>query len=1339
MEGTHTVVQLHRPIMELCYVSFYLPRGKITGFTYKGCVTLDNSSKCFHNCYQVKEDSEVIGSQRQSYETIGEIFFKQTTTENILTELYKLNAEKDRILTTLLSSSHILGVKMGNQDGKLQEVSENLKCKEEKLDFKDQPDSFSGSTEKSSLKNKKRRKSSKRRESIEEFINKNIKRKISATLEPPALHYKEALSGNDRYHCNDSSRFLTCSDERKVEYKSELSDGNKPPEPSKRKQYLLEDCQVLESDSDLSVSFSEYDNIVFGHCFAHSSHSLLDEVEDTFKVIQQSSPLLHTFQENLAFEERCDYSHIAGICKGASEIGGLLKRQDMKDSAGYGQVSYATSKESKGSSGSGATSEKVHEGVTQQSKAEQDRSFEETRSTVKAVNKTLQKVIQTDRLDESAEWKKLQCAASPSSLLHEKREKRTAVPQKNNNHLTLHLQTPPDIYQQRTNNKQEEKKPLSPSLVAISNVFNRSYPPSNTHAQMSPLPSPLSSSPPSLKLHHRILPLTALDLENESVDHCMSRHSSSDMPLYCDLEAQRHLKISECGDPSLCIRQQGLCQDTSKDNSERSSPQEKISVQSQHQLLSACRLRQSDPSVYFTEPERVDRSLLHLELNADVILSEQDDKTPGRLQTVWPPLKAEEEKIGLKYTEAEYHAVILQLKREHKDEIEKLKSEFELEVFHIRGEHALSITKLEEHVLYLKNELENRICKQSEEAKDACVSTEDDYPPKTYRNVCIQTDRETFIKPNEDETRTPKNNQKIPKKLSKPYVNNSVLASTDRKEIGSSGQTSGNVFSKLDQTTPPPPPPPPLPVSLSDSIPPPLPTSLRSAHPLAPPPPPPPPPPLPSAFGVHQPSLPPPPGPPPTGTGPPPPPPLPPLLPLGSNFSSRSQDLRKPAVEPSCPMRPLYWNRIQISDSSQQSMPTLWESLEEPDLCDTNEFEYLFSKESAQERKKALAESYEKKTKTKKIIKLLDGKRSQTVGILISSLHLEMKDIEQAVLNMDDSVVDLETLEALYENRAQKDELEKIKQHYDTSTEEEVKLLDKPEQFLYELSQISNFAERAQCIIFQSVFNEGIIAVHHKADIIHHVCKELITKKSVKSILALILAFGNYMNGGNRTRGQADGFGLEILPKLKDVKSKDTGISLADYVVIYYLRHCDKDAGTEKSIFPLPEPQDFFQASQVKFEDLIKDLRKLKRDLEGCEKQMKVVFRESSEEHLQPFKDKFEEFFSKAVEEHKEEESLLDNAQKCFEEMVRYYGIKPKSGEKETTPNYVFMVWYEFCSDFKTTWKRENKDISKERLRMAQQSVSKLTSEKKVETRKINPTASLKERLRQKEANVTPN
>lgn len=34
------------------------------------------------------------------------------------------------------------------------------------------------------------------------------------------------------------------------------------------------------------------------------------------------------------------------------------------------------------------------------------------------------------------------------------------------------------------------------------------------------------------------------------------------------------------------------------------------------------------------------------------------------------------------------------------------------------------------------------------------------------------------------------------------------------------------------------------------------------------------------------------------------------------------------------------------------------------------------------------------------IIKLLDGKRSQAVGILISSLHLEMKDIQQGEFSL---------------------------------------------------------------------------------------------------------------------------------------------------------------------------------------------------------------------------------------------------------------------------------------------------------------------------------------------------
>ncbi|XP_044291696.1 formin-1-like [Varanus komodoensis] len=665
MEGTHTVLQLHKPIMELCYVSFYLPKGKVRGFTYTGCVTLDASNKRFHNCYQVREGYEQAGLRAQTCENIGDIFFKQTTTKDILTELYKLNAEKERLLATLLSSTNILGVKMGNQDGKLQEVSESLKYKDD--DRLHPQGSLLGSMEKKSILKNKR--NSKRRDSIEDFMNKKLKRKMPAVLERPAPNCKEILLENNKLHstknsANVSSVLFTNSYQKKVEGKDDLlSDVNKLPERS-RKEYLLEDSQAIGSDTDLSLSFSEYDNDVFGHCFAHSNHSLLDDVEDALKVnqVQQSSPLQNTFQETSikkpkAFDKTVASEVVHGYnlaenCKSKHKDKDR-KTQDLEDqlqnvdstSIEFGERSYAMnnmSKESMGSVFASMIPEKAHEGCIQHIKEEQDHVVNERYCLEGAINKTLLKVIQNDRLDDTAEWKRFQHISSPTGLIH---EKRAPVPQANK-HLALHLpiNVNPDICQTRTNIKQEDKGPLSPSLLAVSNVFNTSYPPSNTHKQMSPLPSPLSSSLPSPQLHHRILPLPAQDTE-ESVlrEHHNSGHSATKFPLGKDLKVQLHPSFSDFGHPGLFMRQPGLYQDASVDRPEKSSPPEKNSVPLQPQLHSGitteaalkndfseqaanmhvinrdddawvldCRL---ELSTHFSESGRADRNVLHLDLN----------------------------------------------------------------------------------------------------------------------------------------------------------------------------------------------------------------------------------------------------------------------------------------------------------------------------------------------------------------------------------------------------------------------------------------------------------------------------------------------------------------------------------------------------------------------------------------------------------------------------------------------------------------------------------------------------------------------------------------------------
>ncbi|XP_017898039.1 PREDICTED: formin-2 [Capra hircus] len=431
---------------------------------------------------------------------------------------------------------------------------------------------------------------------------------------------------------------------------------------------------------------------------------------------------------------------------------------------------------------------------------------------------------------------------------------------------------------------------------------------------------------------------------------------------------------------------------------------------------------------------------------------------------------------------------------------------------------------------------------------------------------------------------------------------------------------------------------------------------------------------------------------------------LPPPLPLGLFGFGMNQEKgsRKQPVEPCRPMKPLYWTRIQLHSRRDSSASLIWEKIEEPSI-DCHEFEELFSKSTVKERKKPISDTITK-TKAKQVVKLLSNKRSQAVGILMSSLHLDMKDIQHAVVNLDNSVVDLETLQALYENRAQSDELEKIEKHGRSSKDKEnAKSLDKPEQFLYELSLIPNFSERVFCILFQSTFSESICSIRRKLELLQKLCETLKHGSGVMQVLGLVLAFGNYMNGGNNTRGQADGFGLDILPKLKDVKSSDNSRSLLSYIVSYYLRNFDEDAGKEQCVFPLPEPQDLFQASQMKFEDFQKDLRKLKKDLRACEVEAGKVYQVSSKEHIQPFKENMEQFIIQAKIDQEAEENSLTETHKCFLETTAYFFMRPKLGEKEVSPNVFFGIWHEFSSDFKDFWKKENKLILQERVKEAEE------------------------------------
>ncbi|XP_061380835.1 formin-2 isoform X1 [Danaus plexippus] len=548
---------------------------------------------------------------------------------------------------------------------------------------------------------------------------------------------------------------------------------------------------------------------------------------------------------------------------------------------------------------------------------------------------------------------------------------------------------------------------------------------------------------------------------------------------------------------------------------------------------------------------------------------------------------------------------------------------------------------------------------------------------------------------------------------------------------------------------PPPPPmpgmgPPPPPMPGMGPPPPPMPGMGPPPPPMpgmGPPPPPmpgmgPPPPPMPG-MGPPPPPLPGmgPPPPPMTGLGPPSPltpgmPPPPPLnagpvpfpAPPVGGWNMQRATLRKTPIKPAAPMKPLYWTRILAppippscqGDPETSGFKPLWLEIEEAKLDNIDEFANLFSRQVV---KAPVKKKVEVKSKIQPI-KILDSKRSQNVGILAQSLHVEFSEIENAIYNFDTSVVSLEALQQIYELRAKDEELMMIKEHLKTKPGVP---LDKPEAFLHDLSGIHNFAERISCFTFQAEFDDAANTIMHKLDNLKHTCEFLVTNESLKQLFAIILALGNYMNGGNGQRGQADGFGLEILSKLKDVKSKQSHITLLHFIVRTYMRVSSLGA------LPVPEPGDVARAAALDFAEVATSLNTLRTNLDECrEKVEKVIETDAriqktedenasceSKKRLEVFKDKMTAFLNAAGEKLKTENDNLSECKNKFIATVKFYQYSPKCGKVEDCePKEFFSLWTSFCSDFKDIYKKEEQIAIKEKLK----ETKKLQCERKANT-----------------------
>lgn len=614
MEGTHCTLQLCKPITELCYISFYLPRGGVRGFSYKGTVTLDRSNKGLHNCYQVREGSDIISLSLQPNEHPGDIFFKQTPTKDILTELYKLTAERERLLANLLSSDHILGITMGNQEGKLPELSVSLApeddCFQAAGDWQEEPP-VGCRNKRSTHGNKKPRRFGGRRESFEALPQKRTRRKGRGGQELDPQMGKDQICSSNSLPLSRGRPHLWLLEERgnllpnRPRTSFLLRRESWPPgfprmlDPGPgcgsfrmasediecRRGGLLPDCSSTEPADGGTRGLPR------GPCRLAQQQTGLSE--------NHRDPEKHPDAERGWREKSTERTRrkkpVSKVVAKVQDPSAQVQRVAKTHSEGEGRIAVCSTAQAEFIPNADFLTLPGTEAGAHGSKqrGKEPRADGSLRSAVRdhppastegAVNKVLLKVIESEKLNEATEGKRLGFPLSTAAthILPDSRNKRRAgLPL--SGHKNLFLDLPHSVGPDTSHLGGDEKRPSPPALAALGVVFNNSASQSGSHKRMSPVPSPLSPRLPSPQQHHRILRLpgereAALDDSPERKSGAFSGSPSADT-----LESSSSAKVTETKGASSAFLRADQPRLVPGEPLEKSLGPGKITAQPQHQ------------------------------------------------------------------------------------------------------------------------------------------------------------------------------------------------------------------------------------------------------------------------------------------------------------------------------------------------------------------------------------------------------------------------------------------------------------------------------------------------------------------------------------------------------------------------------------------------------------------------------------------------------------------------------------------------------------------------------------------------------------------------------------
>ncbi|KAK3578979.1 hypothetical protein CHS0354_034773 [Potamilus streckersoni] len=423
------------------------------------------------------------------------------------------------------------------------------------------------------------------------------------------------------------------------------------------------------------------------------------------------------------------------------------------------------------------------------------------------------------------------------------------------------------------------------------------------------------------------------------------------------------------------------------------------------------------------------------------------------------------------------------------------------------------------------------------------------------------------------------------------------------------------------------------------------------------------------------------------------PPPLPPRPGRGGSHLYPS----KPIIHTRAKMRPLSWTRVILTDNDTEGVrSTIWHTMTEPKL-DYEEIERLFSTPDGSQTDGATLYDdlvIRRGNYRQKLVGIFEGEKSKRIIHCMRCLRATLTDVIGTVSSLDTSQINHDSLAELIEHVASGTEIETVLLHV---RKKGAGQLDHPEYLVFELSKVDHFRDRLEFIRFRYRLQWHLFEIEQQLRELHTACDELSNSTPLKHLLETLLTIGNYLNGGTE-RGQADGFGLDILNKIKDIQDRDAKGNLLEFVLKIYCQLYENEAEIGcPTRFRLPEPSNMRHAAQVSFEGVQDALSNLYSDLRGVrEKLLDPKVNKDTTRPTDSFRVTAENFFAAALEVIGEQEKVLQDTRDHFEKTISYFVLEAN----EVTMQDFFQIWALFLHDCKYFWKLAHRRLAKERFEL---------------------------------------